>query len=75
MQPAFAKSMSTLLGLLVKSTNDQQNDIKQTAVKAIKQFAKKYPQATSDHLELLVPPLFQRARDRASVSVKLGTWL
>jgi hypothetical protein len=72
--PAFGAAVQSLLPLLAKATADQQADIRQAAVKAIKQFAKKCPDTSSNNLELLVPALFNRVKDRTSMPVKLGTF-
>jgi len=61
-----------LLPLLTKATADQANDIKQTAVKALKQFAKKHPNTTTEYLDQIVPALFARVKDRSSMPVKLA---
>jgi hypothetical protein len=71
--PAFGSAVSSLLTLLAKATADQQNDVKQAAVKSLKQFAKKHPDTTAHNLDLLVPLLYARVKDRGSMPVKLGT--
>jgi len=59
---------------LVTTLNDpaSSSEMKVAAINAVKLYAKSQPQACQTKLDLLVPPLMERLRDRQSMAAKLA---
>jgi len=67
-----AEANGTLLKVLIPLLSDQMNDVKLSALRVIKNFAKQSPGSARNYVTLLVPPLMERVKDRSSLPLKLA---
>ncbi|PRP84949.1 hypothetical protein PROFUN_07334 [Planoprotostelium fungivorum] len=65
-------ALGQYLNILAQMINDTVSDIKITALKNVKKFAKRCPQVSRSYLNVLVPPTMAAVKDRMNVPVKLA---
>jgi len=62
-----------ILTPLSELMSDSANDVKLSALKIIKKFSKKFPSVIEKHLNVVVPLLVERIKDRSNFPVKLAS--
>eukprot|EP01097_Dermamoeba_algensis_P001224 TRINITY_DN1461_c0_g6_i1.p1 TRINITY_DN1461_c0_g6~~TRINITY_DN1461_c0_g6_i1.p1 ORF type:complete len:664 (-),score=207.03 TRINITY_DN1461_c0_g6_i1:124-2115(-) len=68
----MTSSASPLITSLSSLFSDPTNDVRIAALNAVKSIAKRRPEVIGAHLQRLIPPLIERLKERASMTVKLA---